>query len=158
VLAEARRHDHRVRSVDARRTERRPPPPYTTSTMQQDASKKLRTSAKQAMDAAQALFEAGLITYHRTDSTRVSDEAAEMARACTGAHDRGALPAQAPRSRTKAGAQDAHEAIRPTHLGGDETPPPQAARLYAMIRARFLASQSRPAVFDRTTVWIDSGP
>ena len=158
VLAEARRHEHRVRSVDARRTERRPPPPYTTSTLQQDASKKLRMSAKQAMDAAQALFEAGLITYHRTDSTRVSDEAAEMARAFIAAHHPEALPAQAVRSRTKAGAQDAHEAIRPTHLEGEEAPPPNAARLYAMIRARFLASQSRPAVFDRTTVWIDSGP
>src|SRR5919202_747891 len=69
-----------------------------------------------------------------------------------------ALPPHAPKSRTKAGAQDAHEAIRPTKLEGEDAPPPNAAKLYAMIRARFLASQSRPAVFDRTTIWIDSGP
>jgi DNA topoisomerase-1 len=68
-------------------------------------------------------------------------------------------PAQAPRARAaKAGAQDAHEAVRPTQLGGEDAPPPPAAKLYAMIRARFLASQAKPAVFDRTTVWIDSGP
>ncbi|MGZ8494214.1 MAG: type I DNA topoisomerase, partial [Gemmatirosa sp.] len=159
VLAEARRHAHRVRSVDARRTERRPPPPYTTSTLQQDASRKLRLSAKQAMDAAQALFEAGLITYHRTDSVRVSDDAVDMARAFMAAHHPEALPAQPPRARAaKAGAQDAHEAIRPTDLEGGDAPPPPAAKLYAMIRARFLASQAKPAVFDRTTVWIDSGP
>ncbi|GLC25187.1 type I DNA topoisomerase [Roseisolibacter agri] len=159
VLATARAHAHRVRGVEPRRTERRPPPPYTTSTLQQDASRKLRLSAKQAMDAAQALFEAGLITYHRTDSTRVSDDAVDMARAFMAAHHSETLPAQAPRARApKAGAQDAHEAIRPTHLEGEDAPPPQAAKLYAMIRARFLASQAKPAVFDRTTVWIDSGP
>ncbi len=159
MLTTARAHAHVVRHIDARRTERRPPPPYTTSTLQQDASRKLRLSAKQTMDAAQALFEAGLITYHRTDSTRVSDDAVDMARAFMAAHHPETLPAQAPRARAaKAGAQDAHEAIRPTQLGGDDAPPPQAAKLYAMVRARFLASQSKPAVFDRTTVWIDSGP
>jgi DNA topoisomerase-1 len=158
VLVEARRHAHAVRSVEGRRTERRPPPPYTTSTLQQDASRKLRLSAKQAMDAAQALFEAGLITYHRTDSTRVSDDAAAMARAFMQAHHPETLPERAPRARAKAGAQDAHEAIRPTQLEGADAPPPQAAKLYAMIRARFLASQARPAAVDRTTVWVDSGP
>ncbi|WP_158508946.1 type I DNA topoisomerase [Gemmatirosa kalamazoonensis] len=159
TLAESRRHAHQVRSVEARRTERRPPPPYTTSTLQQDASRKLRLSAKQAMDAAQALFEAGMITYHRTDSTRVGDEAVDMARAFIGAHHPEALPPSAPRARAKAGAQDAHEAIRPTKLAPNgESAPAQAKQLYDMIRARFLASQSKPATFDRTTVMIDSGP
>lgn len=159
VLAEARAHPHVVRGVDARRTTRRPPPPYTTATLQQDASRKLRLSAKQAMDAAQALFEAGLITYHRTDSVRVGDDAAAEARAWIAAHHPEALPETAPRARVGGGAQDAHEAVRPTRPDADVVPPPGApARLYAMIRARFLASQSRPATFDRTTVWIDSGP
>jgi DNA topoisomerase-1 len=157
TLAEARQHAHRVRGVDARRAERRPPPPYTTSTLQQDASRKLRLSAKGAMDAAQALFEAGLITYHRTDSTRVGDDAAAMARAFIAERHPEALPASAPRARAKAGAQDAHEAIRPTSLGATSAPA-QARELYDMIRARFLASQSKPATFDRTTVFIDSGP
>ena len=156
--AEAERHAHVVRSVDRRRTATRPEPPYTTSTMQQDASRKLRLSAKQAADLAQALFEAGAITYHRTDSTRVSDEAAAMARAHITATHPDALPAQPPRQRTKAGAQDAHEAIRPTKLDADPSPPPGTEKLYALIRARFLASQCKPALFDRTTVWIDSGP
>jgi DNA topoisomerase-1 len=154
----AGRHPHVVREVQSRRTERRPPPPYTTSTLQQDASRKLRLSAKQAMDAAQALFEAGLITYHRTDSVRVSDDAVAMARAYLAAHHPETLPAQAPRARGSAGAQDAHEAVRPTQLEPGESPPAHAARLYAMIRARFLASQAKPALVDRTTVWADSGP
>jgi DNA topoisomerase-1 len=154
----ARAHSHIVRSVERARTERRPGPPYTTSTLQQDASRKLRLSAKQTMDQAQALFDAGYITYHRTDSTRVGDEAVEMARAYIGQHAPDALPKSPPQSRGKAGAQDAHEAIRPTHLESDGDPPPGTAKLYAMIKARILASQSTPAVFDRTPLWIDSGP
>ena len=151
-------HPHVVRAVDRRRTTRRPEPPYTTSTLQQDASRKLRLSARQAADQAQALFEAGLITYHRTDSTRVSDDAARMARERIGTEHPDALPAQAPQARVKAGAQDAHEAIRPTRLDDDVQPPKGTERLYALIRARFLASQCRPAVFDRTTILADAGP
>ena len=154
----AKSHDHVVRSVDRRRTPRRPEPPYTTSTLQQDASRKLRLSAKQAADQAQALFEAGYITYHRTDSTRVGEEAAAAARALIGREHPDALPAKPPVARGAAGAQDAHEAIRPTQLEGDGSPPPGTERLYALIKARFLASQCKPALFDRTTVWIDSGP
>ena len=154
----ARQHEHIVRDVQRRRTEKRPDPPYTTSTMQQDASRKLRLSAKQAADLAQQLFEAGYITYHRTDSTRVSEDAVAMARAHIREVAPHVLPASPPKQRGKAGAQDAHEAIRPTKLTGDDAPPAGTERLYAMIKARFLASQSKPAVFDRTTVWIDSGP
>ncbi len=155
---EAGRHPHIVRAVDSRRTERRPEPPYTTSTLQQDASRKLRLSARQAADQAQALFEAGYITYHRTDSVRVSDEAAQMARHYIAAQHPDALPERPPQARSKTGAQDAHEAIRPTALEGDDSPPTGTERLYALIRARFLASQCGPAVFDRTTIWIDAGP
>ncbi|HEY0972321.1 MAG TPA: DNA topoisomerase, partial [Gemmatimonadales bacterium] len=155
---EARRHPHVVRSVDRRRTTRRPEAPYTTSTLQQDGSRKLRLSAKQVADQAQALFEAGYITYHRTDSVRVSDEAVEMAREHIARLHPDALPERAPRARAKAGAQDAHEAIRPTKLEGDDAPPKGTERLYALIKARFLASQSKPALFDRTLVIVDSGP
>ena len=155
---EASRHPHVVRAVDRRRTQRRPEPPYTTSTLQQDASRKLRLSARQAADQAQALFEAGYITYHRTDSTRVSDEAAQEARDHIAAHHPDALPERPPQARSKAGAQDAHEAIRPTALEGDDSPPRGTEQLYALIRARYLASQCKPATFDRTTIWIDAGP
>lgn len=157
----AQGHSHVVRSVERRRTERRPDPPYTTSTMQQDASRKLRLSAKQAADLAQQLFDAGFITYHRTDSTRLSDDAVAMAREHIAREHPEALPAGGKRAKApkaKAGVQDAHEAIRPTKLTGDDAPPPAAAKLYAMIRARFLASQCGPAVIDRTSIWIDSGP
>lgn len=155
---EASRHPHVVRAVDRRRTQRRPEPPYTTSTLQQDASRKLRLSARQAADQAQALFEAGYITYHRTDSTRVSDEAAQEARDHIATHHPDALPERPLQARSKAGAQDAHEAIRPTALEGDDSPPKGTERLYALIRARYLASQCKPATFDRTTIWIDAGP
>jgi DNA topoisomerase-1 len=97
---EARRHPHVVRSVDRRRTARRPEAPYTTSTLQQDGSRKLRLSARQVADQAQSLFEAGYITYHRTDSVRVSDEAAEMAREHIARLHPDALPERAPRART----------------------------------------------------------
>lgn len=156
---EAARHAHVVRDVVRRRTPKRPDPPYTTSTMQQDASRKLRLSAKQAADLAQQLFEAGYITYHRTDSVRVSEDAVAMARGHIARVAPDALPAEAPRQRAaKAGAQDAHEAIRPTKLDGDTAAPPAAERLYAMIKARFLAAQCKPALIDRTTLFIDAGP
>ena len=155
---EARQHPHVVRSVDRRRTARRPEPPYTTSTLQQDGSRKLRLSAKQVADLAQRLFEAGYITYHRTDSVRVSDDAAAKARERIGRDHPDALPERPPQARTKAGAQDAHEAIRPTKLEGDNDPPKGTERLYALVKARFLASQCRPALFDRTRVIADSGP
>ncbi|HEU4698336.1 MAG TPA: type I DNA topoisomerase [Gemmatimonadales bacterium] len=158
IVEAARPHPHVVQDVARRRTPKRPEPPYTTSTMQQDASRKLRLSAKQAADLAQQLFEAGYITYHRTDSTRVADDAVAMAREHIGREHPAALPATPPAQRVKAGAQDAHEAIRPTRLAGDDAPPPAAARLYAMIKARFLASQSKPALIERTSVAIQAGP
>mgnify|MGYP001038510104 CR=1 FL=1 len=155
---EAGRHPHIVRAVDRRRTERRPEPPYSTSTLQQDASRKLHLSARQTASQAQALFEAGYITYHRTDSVRVSDAAAQMARQHIEAHHPDALPERPPQARSRDGAQDAHEAIRPTALEGDDSPPAGTERLYALIRARFLASQCGPAVLDRTTIRVDAGP
>ncbi|HEU4564451.1 MAG TPA: DNA topoisomerase, partial [Gemmatimonadaceae bacterium] len=158
VRAEAGRHPHIVRGTETSRTERRPEQPYTTSTLQQDASRKLRLSAKATMDRAQALFEAGAITYHRTDSTRLSDDAVQMARDFIAREHPESLPDSPNRARAKAGAQDAHEAIRPTQLGPGVTLPPDTGPLYEMIRARFLASQCKPALFDRTRITIDAGP
>lgn len=158
LLREARQHPHIVRDVAKETTYKRPDPPYTTSTLLQDASRKLRLSAAQAMDYAQMLFEAGYITYHRTDSTRVSEEAIAMARAYIATHNPDALPETPPRTRVKSGAQDAHEAIRPTKLEGDDSPPAGTDVLYAMIKARFLASQCKPARFEKTHIQIVSGP
>lgn len=158
VLEQASQHPHVIGSIDQKKSKKSAPAPYTTSTLLQDAAKKLGLSAAQASDYAQSLFEAGYITYHRTDSTRVSDEAVAMARAYIAEDAPDALPKSPPARRTKAGAQDAHEAIRPTRLVGDDAPPPNTKKLYTMIRARFLASQSRPAIFQRTTIHISAGP
>ncbi|HYF64391.1 MAG TPA: type I DNA topoisomerase, partial [Herpetosiphonaceae bacterium] len=149
-------------------------PPFTTSTLQQEASRKLGFSAKRTMQVAQKLYEGidiggkdgsvGLITYMRTDSTAVSKEAQAEAREVIAAqYGKEYLPAQPPVYKTKAkGAQEAHEAIRPTSaarqpdaikakLGRDE------ARLYDLVWKRFMASQMAAAVFDSTSVDIGAG-
>ncbi len=149
-------------------------PPFITSTLQQEASRKLGFSAKRTMQVAQKLYEGiniggsdgsiGLITYMRTDSTAISREAQLEAReVIEQQYGKEYLPAQPPVYKTKAkGAQEAHEAIRPTSaarlpdaikakLGRDE------ARLYDLVWKRFMASQMAPAVFDSTSVDIGAG-
>lgn len=157
-LERARGHDHHVVSVDRKRSSRASPPPYTTSTLQQDASRKLKLSAGKTMELAQKLYENGHITYHRTDSVRVSPEAVQMARDWIQAEHPEVLPDKPPQRKTKGDAQDAHEAVRPTRLDEAESELPDGtASLYRMIRARFLASQCKPAVINRTALWIRSG-
>ena len=142
--------------------QRKPYPPYITSTLQQDASHKLGYSAKKTMMLAQQLYEAGHITYMRTDSTRVSNEAQAQARRWveTNLGSR-YLPASPPQYAKKA-AQDAHEAIRPSlpEVSVDELPGTLSRdqkRVYELIWKRFIASQMRPAVFDTMSVTIAAG-
>ncbi|UCC73393.1 MAG: type I DNA topoisomerase [Gemmatimonadota bacterium] len=156
-----------------RRKERRknPAPPFTTSWLQQEAAKRLRFSAKRTMRLAQQLYEGvdvggeaiGLITYMRTDSTRVAASAAKSARDyIEQLFGSGYLP-KAPRLYTgkrQKGAQEAHEAIRPTSvrrtpesLKGDLDA--AQLKLYSLIWQRFVASQMSPAVYDTTTVDFD---
>jgi DNA topoisomerase I len=149
-----------VTTVDERPTAQRPSPPFTTSTLQQEANRKLGFSADRTMNAAQRLFQEGLISYHRTDSTALSDralgEAADAIRSLYGGDFY-----RGPRQyRTKVkNAQEAHEAIRPTEfrrqpqemegrLGRDE------ARLYDLIWKRAVASQMADARLLRTNVEI----
>ena len=161
-------------ATDVKRRERRknPPPPFTTSTLQQEAAKRLRFSARRTMGSAQRLYEGieigdrgavGLITYMRTDSTRVSAEAAQGARSwVAGAFGEQYLPA-APQlwaGKQQKGAQEAHEAIRPTdpELHPDEARrylDEQEARLYELIWLRFVAGQMSPTIYDTTTVDFD---
>ncbi len=160
--------------TDVKRRERRknPSAPFTTSTLQQEAAKKLSFGSKRTMRVAQALYEGielgdeggvGLITYMRTDSTRVAEVAAEQARAFLARiHGKEYLPAQARLygdGKSK-NAQDAHEAVRPT----DPARRPEAVKkyltadqfkLYQLVWQRFMASQMAPAVFDTTTVDFD---
>lgn len=162
--------------TDVKRRERRknPSAPFTTSTLQQEAAKKLSFGSKRTMRVAQSLYEGielgdeggvGLITYMRTDSTRVAEVAAEQARAfLRDAHGDEYLPAE-PRlygdGKNKGkNTQDAHEAVRPT----DPSRRPEAVKkylkpdqfkLYQLVWQRFMASQMAPAVFDTTTVDFD---
>ena len=141
---------------------RKPYPPYITSTLQQDASHKLGYSAKKTMMLAQQLYEAGHITYMRTDSTRVSTEAQAQARQWVETHLGIAyLPTTSPQYAKKA-AQDAHEAIRPSvpDVSVNELPAALSRdqkRVYELIWKRFIASQMRPAIFDTMAVSIAAG-
>ncbi len=158
-----------VESVEKRRKKRNPPPPFITSTLQQEASRKLGFSARRTMQVAQQLYEGvelgaegavALITYMRTDSTRVSEEAQRAARAFIQQQFGATYLPPAPRQyKAREGAQDAHEAIRPTQV--DRTPDsvrpyltPDQYRLYDLIWKRFLASQMASAELEVTSVNI----
>lgn len=149
---------HCVKDVKTEPVERKPKAPFVTSSLQQAASVALGIKPDETMRLAQRLFEAGAITYHRTDSTALSDEAIEMARAFIAEDYPEALPAQPPRYAQKANAQGAHEAIRPTSLTAIPAGlTAEEAGLYELIRQRFVACQCKPAVFDQTIVRIESG-
>jgi len=169
VVAAVERERWVVRSVDKKDRLRHPPPPFITSQLQQEASKKLRFPAKRTMGLAQRLYEGvelgdegavGLITYMRTDSTRVSKEAQEAARRhIVTAFGPEFLPAKPNVFASKKGAQDAHEAVRPTDIArAPESVKPfldePLFRLYELIYLRFLASQMKPAVLAQTAVDI----
>ena len=160
-----------VKSVGTKEKRRNPVPPFITSTLQQESSRKLRFSVKRSMMLAQSLYEGkevgaegavGLITYMRTDSTRVSEDALQEVRAfLTDRYGESYRPAAPNVYKTKKDAQDAHEAIRPTSvlrtpesleglLAEDEL------KLYRLIWMRFVASQMTPAVFDQTTIDISA--
>jgi len=161
-----------VEKVEKKRQKRNPPPPFITSTMQIDASRRLRFSAKRTMTLAQRLYEGielgaegpvGLITYMRTDSTRISKEAIAAARDFIKAEmGPDYLPAKPRVYRSGKSAQDAHEAIRPTDVS--RTPEKVAPfldkgllALYTLIWKRFVASQMAAAEFDKTAVTIRAG-
>lgn len=161
-----------ISSIEKKTVKRNPYPPFTTSTLQQEASKRLRFSSKFTMSVAQQLYEGmeigtgtptGLITYMRTDSLRISEEALNAAReTILNEYGKPYLPASPMRYKTSKGAQDAHEAIRPTSLLNSPQKikrflTQEQFKLYSMIWNRFLASQMSPALEDRTTVNINSG-
>ncbi|GMW02138.1 MAG: DNA topoisomerase 1 [Candidatus Hydrogenedentota bacterium] len=161
-----------VKSVEKKEVRRRPYAPFITSTLQQEASRKLGFTPRRTMIIAQQLYEGldlgpdgtdGLITYMRTDSTRLADDALQDVRAyITQNYQPPYLPESANRYVTKKDAQDAHEAIRPTVVS--RTPEAMAKylsdeqlKLYTLIWKRFVACQMSPAVLDQTTVDIEAG-
>ncbi len=147
-------HSATVQKIIKKEVKRAAPPPFTTSTLQQAASVSLKLSPAETMLAAQALFEAGLISYHRTDSMNLSDDAIKDIRMWAAGHGLGEhLPQEPNRWKAKADAQEAHEAIRPTHIedreGGGAADAAKA--LYRLIWTRAVASQLKPALSDTTT-------
>ncbi|SDZ95445.1 type I DNA topoisomerase [Rubrimonas cliftonensis] len=152
-----------VASVEARPATRNPWPPFMTSTLQQEASRKLGFGAKQTMSTAQRLYEAGWITYMRTDGVDMAPEAVTAARSAIESRFGKAYVPDSPRVyKTKAkNAQEAHECIRPTEMdrGSDAAGrlEPDQRRLYELIWKRTLASQMASARLERTTVEV-SGP
>jgi len=168
IAADLERASFRAVSVKQRETRRNPAAPFTTSTLQQEAARKLRFRVRKTMQLAQALYEGvdlgsegtqGLITYMRTDSTRIADSARDAARAYVDATFGPQFYGGARTHKQREGVQDAHEAIRPTDVS--RTPDQVAAvlkrdelRLYSLIWERFVASQMAAAVFDQTTVEI----
>jgi DNA topoisomerase-1 len=158
-----------VAEVGKRRRKVNPLPPFITSTLQRDAANRLRFTSKRTMAVAQQLYEGlpvngenvGLITYMRTDSTRMAGEAVEEARKRIASDFGKDYLAEKPRHyRTRKGAQDAHEAVRPTSV--DRTPEMMKPhlntdqfRLYDLIWRRFVATQMSQAVYDNTTLDIE---
>jgi DNA topoisomerase-1 len=172
IVAELQREKFIVGSVTTKEKKRNPVPSFTTSKLQQEASRKLRFTVRKTMQVAQKLYEGielgeegavGLITYMRTDSTRVADSAlAEARELIQSQYGQQYLPEKAIYYRSKKDAQDAHEAIRPT--SALRTPDSVASflskdelALYKLIWQRFVASQMMPALFDQTTIDIKAG-
>ena len=169
ILEDLEKADYTIKNIKKSEKKRNPAPPFTTSTMQQEASRKLGFSLKKTMSFAQGLYEGvnvlgrgtvGLITYMRTDSTRISEEARKFAKE----HIEKTYGNKYYENRyykTKADSQDAHEAIRPTYIDLE----PDAIRdsltndqykLYKLIYNRFIASQMSTAIYDTVSVDIEA--
>ena len=172
IVAEAQKESYQVSEVTTKERKRNPVPPFITSKLQQEASRKLGFAVKKTMMLAQKLYEGvelgaegavGLITYMRTDSTRVSDAALAEVRDFIGTqYGVQYLPEKPVHYRSKKDAQDAHEAIRPTDI--TRTPDAMAPflnkeelKLYRLIWQRSVASQMMAAIFDQTTIDINAG-
>ena len=168
ILSKIKDGKYIVQDIKKSEKKKNPAPPFTTSTMQQEASRKLNFTLKRTMSVAQGLYEGvsvpekgtvGLITYMRTDSTRISDEARVAAKKYI-VNQYGEEYYENRFYKTKQNAQDAHEAIRPTYV--ELTPEkikdsltPDQFKLYNLIYNRFIASQMATAIYDTTSVDIN---
>lgn len=171
IVADLQAAEFKISAIERKERKSHPVPPFITSKLQQDGANRLGFTAKKTMVLAQQLYEGmdlgdlgtqGLITYMRTDSVRVSEESIAQARDfIRDRYGKEHLPDEPNRYKTKKSAQDAHEAIRPTSM---EFPPERVAkfldrdqlRLYTLIWNRFIASQMKSAILDRTTIDISA--
>ncbi len=168
------REAYRVEKVEKKTIKKKPPAPFITSTLQQEASRRLRMTTSRVMSIAQQLYEGidlgdkgnvGLITYMRTDSTRISSEALGKIREyITASYGTDYLPSKPNFYGKKKAAQDAHEAIRPSYLEAAYEPKKlkkylsaDQYKIYDLIWRRFLACQMKPALADKTIVHIKAG-
>lgn len=168
ILSDLKDQEFIVSKIEKKERKKNPAPPFITSTLQQEASRKLGYSAKKTMMIAQQLYEGvdikgellGLITYMRTDSTRISDEALALARnTIQSKYGKEYLPSTVRIYKTKKSAQDAHEAVRPSYI--DKSPEElksylskEQFLLYQLIWQRFIASQMSNAILDTTAIDI----
>lgn len=172
ILADLQDKSYTVSKVEKKERRRNPVPPFTTSKLQQEAGRKLGFTAKRTMGIAQSLYEGvdvgdegtvGLITYMRTDSTRVGKEAQDEARELIGTKfGKEYVPEKPPVYASAKTAQEAHEAIRPTSAVREPDTirdylEPDQYKLYKLIWNRFIASQMNPAIIDQTGVDITAG-
>jgi len=172
ILADLKGKPYAVSKVEKKERRRNPVAPFTTSKLQQEGGRKLGFTSKRTMGIAQSLYEGvdlgkegtvGLITYMRTDSTRVGKEAQDEARELIAAKfGKDYLPEKAPVYASAKSAQEAHEAIRPTSVMWEPDAikqylEPDQYKLYKLIWNRFVASQMNPAVIDQTSVDIKAG-
>ncbi|MDD4409820.1 MAG: type I DNA topoisomerase [Candidatus Pacebacteria bacterium] len=160
IKLELEKAKYKVSKIEKKNLIRHPLPPFTTSTLQQEASKKLGYPSKFTMSVAQSLYEKGLITYHRTDSLTLSEQALNNAKSfIETTYGSTYYPESTKRYKAKGRAQEAHEAIRPTNVSitpetftGDE----KQKKLYKLIWTRFVACQMRDAIFASTKAIIDT--
>lgn len=158
ILAELEKANYEIYRVERKEVKQRPAPPFITSTLQRNAVQKLHFSSKRTMRAAQALYEKGLITYHRTDSFNLAGEAiTKIRRYINSTYGEQYLPEKPKFYKTKSKvAQEAHEAIRPTDIKKQPSKTKHRTqdeqRLYDLIWKRALASQMAVAIWDRTKI------
>ncbi|WP_039763835.1 type I DNA topoisomerase [Caldicellulosiruptor sp. F32] len=170
IVNQIKDKEFKVTKLKITEKKKNPPPPFITSTLQQEASRKLRFTPAKTMMIAQMLYEGveikgegsvGLITYMRTDSTRVAEEAQEAARRIILQRFGKEYVPEKPRVyKTKKDAQDAHEAIRPTYIEKDpesikDSLTPDQYRLYKLIYDRFLASQMESSIYDSLSAELE---
>jgi DNA topoisomerase-1 len=162
LVQQAQAYPHQILSIEGKIVSRTPPPPFVTSSLQQAAGSRLKFSPEKTMQVAQSLYEAGHITYMRTDSIELSPEYCQAARQWLTEHDPDNVPKKVTNHRKIKGSQEAHEAIRPTdinrasaqlklELSSDEF------ALYVLIWKRAIASQCQPARVRQTRILTRSG-
>ena len=163
ILADLNKADYKIVNVEKKEVRRNPLPPFTTSTLQQEASKKLHFPAKFTMGVAQSLYERGLITYHRTDSLNLSEQSLASAKGfITGSYGENYWTSRRYKTKSK-GAQEAHEAIRPSYpekepeaLKTAKKLDDKQFKLYDLIWRRFISGQMSQAIFDATQIDIEA--